>query len=66
MGGKAINPTRARPIRIRDDRWDLFGRQVGDRGRAEAVNAFIAYMNHEPGAELPERPAPPTVVAAPE
>lgn len=60
MGGEALNPTRARPVRIGDDRWKLFGHQVGDRGRADAINRFIAWMNHEPGAELPERPAAPT------
>lgn len=60
MGGQAINPTRARPLRIPDDRWTLFGRQVGDRKRAEVVNQFIAYMNHEPGAKMPKRPPAPT------
>lgn len=63
MGGEAINPTRALPIRIPQDRWKLFGRQVGDRGRAKSINEFIAWMNHEPGAKMPKRSAPPATDA---
>jgi hypothetical protein len=59
MGGEAINPTRARPVRISDERWKTFAAQVGDRGRAEAINDFIAWMNHEPGAKMPKRPPAP-------
>lgn len=59
MGGQAKNPTPARNIRVPDERWDRFGKVVGERGRGEAVNEFIAWMNHEPGAKLPKRPPAP-------
>lgn len=56
MGGKAVNPTPGRNIRVPDERWERFGELVGERGRGEVINAFIAWMNREPGAKQPKRP----------
>jgi hypothetical protein len=57
MGGKAINPTTGRNIRIRDDRWERFGELAPKKpGRSELINDFIAWYVREPGAKLPKRP----------
>jgi hypothetical protein len=45
-----------RPIRMSQPRWDAFGALVGMRERAKVINAFVAWFNREPGAQLPERP----------
>jgi hypothetical protein len=67
MGGKAINPTTGRNIRVPDDRWERFGQLVGDTKRSEVLNQFMAAMVGEPGTKMPRRadfPSPPQVSAS--
>jgi hypothetical protein len=52
-------PTHTPPRQIRiDDRWYDFEAAAAAAGttRAEAINEFIAWYTHRPGAKMPKRP----------
>ncbi|MFB4306962.1 hypothetical protein [Actinomadura sp. GTD37] len=50
--------TTNRVIRIDDADWEEFGKQVGERQRAETIRQFIRWRLRRPGAKLPRRPDP--------
>ncbi|MFI6986065.1 hypothetical protein ACIBSV_46935 [Embleya sp. NPDC050154] len=58
------NHTPHRPIRVEDDLWEAFGRQVGRR-RSQVVRDFIAWHTHQPDAAMPKRPPAPPKDAPP-
>lgn len=45
-----------RVVRVPDEDWEDFGKQVGERHRAQLIRDFIAWHLHRPGAKMPKRP----------
>jgi len=60
MGGKAVNPTPLRNLRVPDDLWERFGAATDslDTNRTEWLIAAMRWCLREPGAKLPPRPDP--------
>lgn len=58
MGGKAINPTTGRNIRVPDDLWEQFGKAVDqlDTDRTKWLIDAMKWCVRHPGSKLPKRP----------
>lgn len=58
MGGKAINPTPIRGIRVDDDLWERFDEATKALGttRSAWLQEAIRWCVHEAGAKTPKRP----------
>lgn len=52
--------TPVRTLRAENHEWEPFGRNAKRAGsdRTTVLRRFIAWYNHEAGAELPQRPEP--------
>src|SRR6266545_4821112 len=61
MGGKAINPTPTRGVRVDDELWQRFddATKALDTNRSAWLLDAIRWCVREPGAKQPRRPPPP-------
>ena len=58
MGGKAVNPTKHRQVRVDDDLWERFNtaaKTLGTNRSAWLIEA-IKWCVREPGTKQPRRP----------
>jgi hypothetical protein len=54
---RAVDPNKARPIRVQQELWDAFGEAVGKKqSRAAVLVAFMEWYVRKPRARMPQRP----------